>query len=100
MYIYYIMQINTTEVLGKCKTCAILRNRIPIKPHQARGLFSSPQRLTFTSSRYTCEEKLTKNFMVCDDSFSCAIRGKTLRSRGDAVCFYSDALPKLRRIQG
>lgn len=40
---------------------------------------------------YLREEKLTKNFMVCDDSFSLlATRENTTCLRGNAVCFYSE----------
>lgn len=38
------MQINITEVLGKCKTCAILRNRIPIN---CKGIILGPTTINF-----------------------------------------------------
>lgn len=34
--------------------------------------------------------------MVCDEFFLCATRENTTCSRGDAVCFYSGALPRPR----
>lgn len=43
------------------------------------------------------KEELTKNFMTTSGGFLCVLCGQTLlRSRGDAVCFYSWALPKSR----
>lgn len=59
-----------------------LCNAVQQNLHEQSQVDYSRESTTFTSCSCTCMERLTNNFMVCDNSFSCALHRETLRVRG------------------